>query len=92
MAVPAAASEGAGDLPANWDGTCTGLRGGQQWVYSFKHNAWGPLALDTDAEMGFSSPYAQVAYSAKYGVPVNVGAQSHGTTVMRPDFSKIQFY
>jgi hypothetical protein len=64
---------------------------GQPWAYSFRHNTWAPLALEIDAEMRFASPYAQVVYSAKYGVLVNVGGHSHGTAVMRPDFGKIDW-
>jgi hypothetical protein len=64
---------------------------GQQWVYSFKHNTWAPLPLETDAGMGFASPYAQVVYSAKYRVLVNVGANSRGTAVMRPDVNQIKW-
>ncbi len=65
--------------------------GGEQWVYSFKRNTWAPLPLEADAAMGFASPYAQVVYSAKYGVLVNVGSHSRGTAVMRPDFSQIKW-
>jgi hypothetical protein len=63
---------------------------GQPWVYSFQQNTWTPLALETDAPMGFASPYAQAVYSARYGVLVNVGASSRGTAVMRPDFSAVR--
>jgi len=68
------------------------ISGGQQWVYSFKENAWAPLALDADdPKMGFSGPYAQTVYSAKYGVLVNLGAASRGTALLRPDFSQVKW-
>jgi len=54
-------------------------------------NTWAPLALETDAPMGFASPYAQVVYCAKYGVLVNVGSPSRGTAVMRPDFTRLRW-
>lgn len=41
--------------------------------------------------MHLASPYAQVVYSAKYGVVIHVGAQSRGTAVMRPDLSRIRW-
>jgi len=64
---------------------------GEQWVYSLRLNTWAPLALETDSAMGFAAPYAQVVYSAKYGVLVNVGSSSRGTAVMRPDLSHINW-
>ncbi|MBL8795561.1 MAG: hypothetical protein JNM56_16770 [Planctomycetia bacterium] len=60
---------------------------GEQWVYSFKHNTWAPLALASDSPVGFASPYAQVVYAGKHGVLVNAGSHSRGVAVMRPDVS-----
>lgn len=68
------------------------IRGGRQWVYSFKENTWAPMPLEgDDPKMGFATPYAQTVYSAKYGVLVNLGASSKGTAVMRPDFSQFKW-
>lgn len=64
---------------------------GRTWAYSFARNTWAPVPLETDSEMGFASSYAQVVYSARCGVLVNVGAQSRGTAVMRPDLGKIEW-
>jgi len=65
---------------------------GRQWVYSFPHNTWAPLALETDAPLGFASPYAPgCLLPRKYGVLVNVGSHSRGTAVMRPDVSTISW-
>lgn len=63
----------------------------QQWVYSFKHNTWAPLPRDSDSEIGFTSPYGQMVYVAKYGVLVNMGSASKGTAVMRPDVSQVKW-
>jgi hypothetical protein len=64
----------------------------QQWVYSFEKNAWGQLPFQpAGPKMRFSGPYAQMVYSAKYGVFVNIGSASRGTAVMRPDFSKVNW-
>ena len=59
----------------------------RQWVYSFDRNAWTELPLKTDSKLEFARPYAQMVYSAKYGVFVNIGHAGRGTAVMRPDFS-----
>jgi hypothetical protein len=67
------------------------IRGGEQWVYSFKENTWAPLPLEADGKFGFSGPYAQTVYSAKYGVLVNLGSASGGTAVMRPDGSQVKW-
>ena len=67
------------------------IRGGSQWVYSFRENAWAPLPLESDGKLGFATPYAQTVYSAKYGVLVNLGHASGGTAVMRPDVSKVKW-
>jgi hypothetical protein len=57
----------------------------QQWVYSFRHNTWAPLPLESDSPLGFDPVYTQVVYAAKYGVLVGAGSASRGTAVMRPD-------
>ena len=60
----------------------------EQWVYSFAKNDWAPLPVQTDGgKFGFSVPYAQLVYSARYGVLVNLPA----TQLMRPDFSQIKW-
>ena len=66
------------------------VRGGVQWGYSFKENTWSPLPMEADAKTEFATPYAQTVYSAKYGVLVNLGDNSHGTAVMRPDFARVK--
>jgi hypothetical protein len=65
------------------------IRGGSQWIYSFKGNTWAPLPMESDGKLGFASPYAQTVYAAKYGVLVNLGYASGGTAVMRPDVSRV---
>jgi len=67
------------------------IRGGQQWLYSFKENSWAPLPLEADGKLGFATPYAQTVYSAKYGVLINLGYASGGTAVMRPDASLVKW-
>jgi hypothetical protein len=63
----------------------------QQWLYSFKHNTWAPLPLESDSEIGFAAPYGQMVYVAKYRILVNVGSASKGTAVMRPDLSAVKW-
>lgn len=75
----------------------------EQWVYSFEHNTWAPLALKVGADgeatpnatsrpqFAFDPVYTQLDYVAKYGVLVSVGAASRGTAVMRPDLSAVDW-
>jgi len=63
----------------------------QQWIYSFKHNTWAPLPLQSDTRFGFDPVYTQLVYVAKYGVLVSVGAASRGTAVMRPDVRGVKW-
>jgi len=60
---------------------------GEQWVYSFRTNAWSPLPLAGDGPIAFATPYAQLVYVEKYGVLVNTGSASRGVAVMRPEIS-----
>ncbi|HOX05331.1 MAG TPA: hypothetical protein PK280_02935 [Planctomycetota bacterium] len=76
---------------AGQDAVFAVIRGGAQWVYSFKEKAWAPLPLESDGKLGFATPYAQTVYSAKYGVLVNLGYASGGTAVMRPDVSQMKW-
>ncbi|MFO7900767.1 MAG: hypothetical protein R6V58_17120 [Planctomycetota bacterium] len=63
-----------------------------QYIYSFEHNTWKPLAMKRDeARMRFAGPYGQMVYSAKYGVFVNMGKAARGVAVMRPDVSEIDW-
>jgi hypothetical protein len=74
------------------DAVFAAIQPNEQWIYSFKENSWAPLPLEgDDPKMGFAGPYAQTVYSAKYGVLVNLGANSHGTAVMRPDLSQVKW-
>jgi hypothetical protein len=57
----------------------------RQWAYSFEHNTWAELPLQSDGPMAFAGPYSQTVYVAKHGVLVNVGWASRGTAVMRAD-------
>jgi hypothetical protein len=60
----------------------------EQWVYSFEKNDWVQLPVQTDGlEFGFSRPYAQLVYAAKYGVLVNLP----GTQLMCPDVSQVKW-
>jgi hypothetical protein len=63
----------------------------EQWVYSLKRNTWAELPVESDGRVGFTGPYGQMVYVAKYGVLVNTGSANHGTSVMRPDASRIQW-
>ncbi len=63
----------------------------QQWVYSLESNTWAELPVESDGRIGFAGPYAQLVYSAKYGVLVNMGNASRGVAVMRPDVSKVKW-
>jgi len=64
-------------------------KGAEQWVYSFRHNAWAPLPLKAEGEAKprFQRPYGQVVSVARYGVVVNLP----GTWVMRPDVSTVRW-
>jgi hypothetical protein len=60
----------------------------EQWVYSFEKNDWGQLPVQNDGcKFAFTGPYAQLVYSAKYGVLVNLPA----TQIMRPDVSQVKW-
>jgi len=61
----------------------------EQWVYSFKHNAWAPLPLRLSGEgtIRFARPYAQTVYVAKYGILVNLPR----TEIMRPDAGAVDW-
>ena len=63
-----------------WSGSVSSVR-----------SCWAPLPLKSDGPIGFASPYAQVVYAAKHGVLVNTGNASCGTSVMRPDLSKVKW-
>ncbi|MFP4057828.1 MAG: hypothetical protein ACLF0G_13260 [Candidatus Brocadiia bacterium] len=63
----------------------------EQWVYSFEHNAWAPLPIQAEGRLGFAGPYGQMVYVPTYGVLVNTGSANRGTSLMRPDFSAIEW-
>lgn len=61
----------------------------EQWVYSFERNTWAPLPLKAEGErFGFQNPYAQLVWVARHGVLVNFAG---ATSVLRPDFSQVQW-
>lgn len=60
----------------------------EQWIYSFERNDWVQIPVRADGcKFGFSERYAQLVYSAKYGVLVNLPA----TLLMRPDVSQVKW-
>jgi len=63
----------------------------RQWIYSFRHNTWTELPLESDGPMAFAEPYCQVVYVARYGVLVSAGSASRGTALLRPDLSRIRW-
>jgi len=60
-------------------------RSQEEWIYSFDRNDWAKLT--TKGKKAFCRPYNQVAYVPRYGVLVNV----RGTSIMRPDFSGLEW-
>ena len=73
------------------DAVFSALGRDQQWIYSFKQNTWAELPIASDGPIGFAGPYCQMVYVAKYGVLVNTGWASRGTSVMRPEVRRMQW-
>ncbi len=62
----------------------------EHWVYSFKKNDWGKLAVEVEGgTIRFQKPYGQMVYVRTYGVFVNV--PHSGTQLLRPDFTKVKW-
>ena len=61
------------------------VNGGEEWVYSFKHNTWARFKTNKPGVV-IPGPYGQMGYAAKYGVLV-----STRDGVLRPDLGQVNW-